>query len=57
MSKEIVKLQGLDDFKFAFSDTNDPNEDLEVDTLVRVGNQIKEISIWSQRIVGDLEYT
>lgn len=54
MSKKIVNLEGLDGFKFGFSDANDPNEDFQVDTLVRVGSQIKEISIWAHRIVSEL---
>lgn len=53
-SKKIVKLEGLDNFKFGFSDANDPNENVQVDTLVRVGSQIKEISIWAQRVVSEL---
>lgn len=52
MSKRPVQLQGLDGFNFAFSDTNDPNENLQVDTLVGVGSQIKEISICAHRIVS-----
>lgn len=53
MSKKLVKLEGLDGFKFGFSDANDPNEDLQVNTLVRVGSQIKEISIWAHEIVSE----
>lgn len=53
MWKKIVKLEGLDGFKFGFSDANDPNEDLQVDTLIRVGSQIKEISIGAHRSVSE----
>ncbi|XP_037046652.1 uncharacterized protein LOC119081673 [Bradysia coprophila] len=51
MSERIGKLQSLDGFNFGFSDANDPNENLKVETLVRVGSQIKEISIWAHRLV------
>lgn len=48
------KLQDdLEGFNFAVSDTNDSTEDSEVDIMVRIGSQIKEISIWAGRIVSD----